>query len=493
MNNNSKVSEDEDSIACAASPKEAEVEYCPDFSAMSYNMADNTDTGSGSGSGAVHNKNKTIVVVGRFGSGKSTLLNTLAGLHWSFTDGHFVSHKDLAGSKVEKFATSRSAKGCTMSAVATDISTFDGRELTVIDTVGYDDAVNAETFYNTSNLTEVMNQYKVISAVVIVVNSRDPRLTQGFLESLLCVPRSFKKKIKQNVILVFTNWSHADEELYAEEPHRGFTEQVNIIRAALGFGADDESITIPTFWVENRPYSKYNDDAKLTIHNLRSFLDCVFTIPELSCHEFKEMRALSQFERVVRKDLKQYFEPSKNRNLADPSGFEKFLFECAYRQGTEIKKFTFTSCTAKAWSDKLVAVLHQDISDLLPLELQRICEEVDMELTSKLGKVTLVNRQMVAGHMTEALIFGTFGTSLGLAPFTWGLSILLLPACHALAYGHSKTWAREDVIHHVVFEISQKCGRDLYASAMDTFTSKLDKLVQEIEECFAGQRTSNIL
>ena len=57
-----------------------------------------------------------------------------------------------------------------MTTVARDITTCDGRDLTVIDTVGYDDAANDSNFYDT-NLTEVMDRYKEISAVVIVVNS----------------------------------------------------------------------------------------------------------------------------------------------------------------------------------------------------------------------------------------------------------------------------------------------------------------------------------
>jgi putative ribosome biogenesis GTPase RsgA len=278
-------------------------------------------------------ENEAIVVVGRFGSGKSTLLNTLAGVHWNFTDGQFV-RKEAAGSKVEKFATSRSVKGCTMAAVATDISTFDGRELTVIDTVGFDDTVSAESLYNKSNLTEVMNRYNGIAAVVIVMNSKDPRITQGFLESLLCVPKSFKKKIQKNVMLVFTNWSAEDEDEFGNEPHRGYTEQVKIIRAALGFEVEDD-VTIPAFWVDNRLFKKYTENAAHTIRNLTGFLDHVYTTPKLSCHEYKEMRALSQFERIVRKALKQYFQPS-NRNKEDPSGFEKFLFECADQRADEI-------------------------------------------------------------------------------------------------------------------------------------------------------------
>ena len=90
-------------------------------------------------------------------------------------------------------------KGCTVSAsAAQDITTFDGRELTVIDTVGYDDTMGADSYYSTLNLSEVMDQFKEISAVVVVVNSNDPWLTQGFVEALMCVilPPSKRKSIR---------------------------------------------------------------------------------------------------------------------------------------------------------------------------------------------------------------------------------------------------------------------------------------------------------
>jgi hypothetical protein len=84
--------------------------------------------------------------------------------------------------------------------------------------------------------------------VAIEVNSRDPRLTRGFVESVLCIPKSFKKKIKDNIVLVFTNWNEDDEDEHGDEPNRGFTEQIKIIRAALELNADDGPI--PAFWME---------------------------------------------------------------------------------------------------------------------------------------------------------------------------------------------------------------------------------------------------
>jgi septin family protein len=92
--------------------------------------------------------------VGRFGSGKWTFLNTLAGVHWKYTNCVFEHDRKTTESNGELFKTSRSAKGCTIAAaVGKDITTFDGRKFNVIDTIGYDDSVNSETIYKSSSLT----------------------------------------------------------------------------------------------------------------------------------------------------------------------------------------------------------------------------------------------------------------------------------------------------------------------------------------------------
>ena len=424
-------------------------------------------------------KRNTILVVGRFGSGKSTFLNTLAGTHWKYSPSESGEHEFVVNRGVEeKFETSRSAKGCTLAAVASDITTFDGRELTVIDTVGYEDNVNADTFYTTSNLTDVMDKHKEISAVVIVVNSQDPRLTRGFVESLACVPTSFKAKVQKNVVLVFTKWTEDDEDEYCDEPDRGFTEQVKIIRSVLGVDENDE---VKTYWMDNRPFKKL-EKARFTIDSLTSFLDHVYEMPPLSCPEFKEMRALSQFEREIRKEIKKYFQPS-GRSMENPSGFEKFLSKHAIRHKYDISKVSFTSCTAKAWSDKLVGLMQREIVTELPKEIERICHEMDVKLNPKLmprSDLTLTNGDCIA----MALMASGFGSIIGTAFLSFGLSLVALPGCLALAYGHSMTWSRETVIKEVVFAMSEAYAEVLCSQITSQFSSYVDEVAEELQRHF---------
>mmetsp|Transcript_41750 Transcript_41750/g.76289 ORF Transcript_41750/g.76289 Transcript_41750/m.76289 type:complete len:505 (+) Transcript_41750:953-2467(+) len=434
-------------------------------------------------------KKNTILVVGRFGSGKSTFLNTLAGVHWKLIDGEFVVNKEAArGKVVEKFPTSYSVRGCTQTAVAHDMTTFDGRELTVIDTVGYEDTVNAESFYSTKNkLTEVMDQYDDISAVVIVLNSSDSRLTQGFVESLACVPKSFKKEVRKNIVLVFTNW-HVDDENSprARLPDRGFSEQVKVIRMALGFGVDgnDDDGIIPAFWMDNRPFKEYNDNARNTCTNLFSFLNHVAGMPQLSCKEFKEMRALSQFERSIRKAFKQYFQPS-NENHDNPSGFEKFLFECAGRRKDGIKKVSLAGFTAKNWSGRLIVAMQQEIKEQLPKDIERICDEVAIKFDSN-SSYSFRLKESMGGYISKGLINGGVVAIAVSASFTLGFTLLALPGCAAIGYGHSKTWSRKDVISRVVFGISKMDGERQCSEITDQISSHVDDLASKLQDCFAS-------
>ena len=381
-------------------------------------------------------KKTTALVVGRFGSGKSTFLNTLAGLYWKIgADDIFSTTSGERG--VERFATSMGVRGCTQLAVAHDIETFNGGKLTVIDTVGYDDTVNADSFYTSSNLTEVMDLYIEISAVVIVINSKDPRMTHGFVESLACVPKSFKKEIKKNVVLVFANWTAEDEGYSCDKPNRGFSEQIKIIRGALQI---EEDVEIPSFWMDNRPFKKCNENAKHSISELTKFLSHLAIMPGLSCQEFKEMRALSQSDRAVRNAIKKYFEPSK-RELDKQSGFEKFLFECANTHKDKIEKSGDSSKSA----EKLKSALGKDINQKLPKEVKILIADAPLEL----GSVNISDlrfRHSAGMHIADVLICGGLIATVVAIPLTGGYSVWAIPFLKAIhSVGHERS-ARTEVI-----------------------------------------------
>eukprot|EP00571_Detonula_confervacea_P006160 CAMPEP_0172317364 /NCGR_PEP_ID=MMETSP1058-20130122/31363_1 /TAXON_ID=83371 /ORGANISM="Detonula confervacea, Strain CCMP 353" /LENGTH=517 /DNA_ID=CAMNT_0013031903 /DNA_START=430 /DNA_END=1983 /DNA_ORIENTATION=- len=431
-------------------------------------------------------KKANALVVGRFGCGKSTFLNALAGVHWKIEDGKFVNISVGKGQTDEIFPSSMSAKGVTTTAVARTIDTFIGGELTVIDTVGYDDSINAEKFYTKSNLTEVMDQFHEISSVVIVVNSKDPRLSNGFVEALACVPRSFKKEIQKNVVFVFTNWHVDDEDTLPDNGNR-LEEQIRIMRAALGIGDD---INIPEFWMDNRPFKKRNENAAHTISALKSFLAHVATMPGLSCQEFKEMRALTQFGRAVRMTIKDYFNPSKqdpnkqDRKPSGLSGFETFLFEKIDAHSDKIQKQFLLQCTAKQWSEKLTSALAKDIHEELPMIINNICEEVAVDL----GVADILDRLQIqetaGGTGAKALI--NIGTSVcvALAFETAGLSLLCMPLVWGVAKLHSRMWKRAEVGQKVAFDVSAQYGENLCSEITNQFTTHLDKVALDLQAYF---------
>jgi energy-coupling factor transporter ATP-binding protein EcfA2 len=433
----------------------------------------------------------TILVLGRYGSGKSTFLNTLAGVYWTYIDGTFErTQQKTAESKVEMFKTSRSATGCTLAAVSNKCSTIDGREATFIDTIGYDDNVSGDVVYADTSLTEVISQQEAISAVVIVVNSKDPRLSHGFLESVLCIPKSFKKRIQDNVVLVFTNWNEDDEDEHGDEPDRGYTEQIKIIRAAMDFKADDDPI--PAFWMDNRPFKSCTSNARRTIDNLLALLDTVDTMPQLSCNEFKEMRALSQFERTVRKAMYKYFQPSTSykhsdpskKDMRSPSGFEKFLFKCAERQN--IRKMTLNGgFTEQDWCEKLKISLQQEINSGLPKEMEEICAQVDLDLAKNLPYYTFrkfQNFDSLGGTVAKGAVGGVVAAIIATSPFSLGISLAMLPMLPAVAYLHTKSWSRNDAKEKIVYNISENYGNEIRQKYADQFTSHIDDLAQKIED-----------
>ncbi len=220
-----------------------------------------------------------------------------------------------------------------------------------------------------------------------------------------------------------------------------------------------------------------------TIANLIRFIDHVEGMPQLSCEEFKEMRCLSQFERTIRKVFKLYFQPS-NQNLDSLSGFEKFLFNRARRHKNHIKKWGRDGYSSAAWANKLFSLLKEDIVNLLPKEVESMCKEVYIEVnTSRIGFST---KESFGAKMTKALICGEVGTIIGFAFITYGLTLLALPCCAAMAVAHSKTWSREDVISKVVFGVSEQSGMDLCEKVSYQISSLVDKRAEEIRELFSS-------
>ena len=422
-------------------------------------------------------KKTTALVVGRFGCGKSTFLNALAGVHWKIgADGNFSNTSGEGGN--ETFPTGMGVRGCTQLAVAHDIQTFNGGKLTVIDTVGYDDTVNADSFYTSSNLTEVMDLYIEISAVVIVINSKDPRMTHGFVESLACVPKSFKKEIKKNVVLVFANWTAEDEGYSCDKPNRGFSEQIKIIRGALQI---EEDVEIPSFWMDNRPFKECNENAKHSISELTKFLSHLAIMPGLSCQEFKEMRALSQSDRAVRNAIKKYFEPSK-RELDKQSGFEKFLFECAntHKDLIPIKNFT-----SKAWAEKLSSLLAEDIKEKLPKNLEKLIRQVADQFEYASVNISALRFHHSPGDFAAKGIFyvGLSACVLSAVP-TFGIGLLALPVVLGISLLHARMLKKTEVIEKVVFAFSANYGDVLRVKITDLFTTHVDNEAVKLQELF---------
>ena len=239
--------------------------------------------------------------------------------------------------------------------------------------------------------------------------------------------------------------------------------------------------------MDNRRFKTY-ERARPTIESMKSFLDHVDNMPRLSCPEFKEMRALSQFERVVRKEIRQYFQPS-GENKKNLSGFEKFLLLRARRDAKNIQKLSFTDSSAKSWSDKLVRVLLQDINNELPKDVQRICDEAAIQLNLKSmpsGRLNGSNLtpETMKGYIASGLIHGGIIACIATAPLSFGISLAAIPACFALGYLHSTTWSREVVIERVVFSMSKEYGSELCSQITGQFSSFVDKKVEEIQKFF---------
>jgi hypothetical protein len=72
---------------------------------------------------------------------------------------------------------------------------------------------------------------------------------------------------------------------------------------ALSYAEDDSPMLC--FWVDNLLFKTLNSNASRTIKNLSQCLDTLECMPKFSCHNFKGMLALSQFESAVRKALKK--------------------------------------------------------------------------------------------------------------------------------------------------------------------------------------------
>mmetsp|Transcript_71616 Transcript_71616/g.108168 ORF Transcript_71616/g.108168 Transcript_71616/m.108168 type:complete len:240 (+) Transcript_71616:278-997(+) len=236
--------------------------------------------------------------------------------------------------------------------------------------------------------------------------------------------------------------------------------------------------------MDNRAFTRLNENARRTVQVLSSFLDHVKTMPGLSCQEFKEMRALSQFERSVRGLVKDYFQPS-NRNNDNPSGFERFVFQHANMHKNNIRKVNAMRWSAKDWADQLVSALERDINDGLPEEIEKICKEVDFETKSKLDLLSKVRRKESAGsYATKGLIYGGVLACLGTAGFSFGFSLLAIPAYLGIARLHSKTWKRDEVIRDVVFGISEKFGDKYRSQINDQFTTHVDEAARQIQSYF---------
>jgi energy-coupling factor transporter ATP-binding protein EcfA2 len=433
-------------------------------------------------------KPNTILVVGRFGSGKSTFLNTLAGVYWTYRDGQFVVNECAK----EAFPTSNGKNGCTMEAVSKSITTFDGRQLTVIDTVGFEDTLNAETFYNSSSLTEVMNQHECISAVVIVMNYREKRITQAFVESLCCIPKSFNTKIQQNVVLVYTNCSEEDvEEGTDKYGDKLFAQDVELFRQTMKLEADNDHINFPIFCTDNRSYKKCSDNARHTIDNLQRFLDHVAKMPKLSSKGFKEMKGLSQFQTAIQKKIENYFQPSNARDRVRKerlSPFEDFLFRCS---GVHLEKLpkvaSIAEFSAADYAVRFCEALQKDLNDKLPGEMKRMCDEVDHELQlglstshfhgggTALSKVT--NSILATGGASFAMI-GMMTLGLPLIP------VLFYPFAKIFAHTLSDTWSRAEVIDKIVFEISDKQGKSICNEYSTFVTHQVRKMQDEIKALF---------
>jgi len=420
----------------------------------------------------------TILVVGRFGSGKSTLLNSLAGTYWTGKDGKQLMPKPV----VEKFRASSSPNGCTKAAFSEEITTFDGRKLTVIDTIGYDDLIG-EDVCDSASLTKVMNQHEFVSAIVIVMNSADKRISHGLLESLLCIPFSFNQTINRNVAFVWTNWNEDDEEEFGHQEDRGFTAQLNVIRDALGF---DENENIPSFWVDNRKLCP----KKHTIDNLTRFLDKVDSMPPLSCKEFQEMRALSLYARIARKAITEYFKPSEEASEVDHSKFEQLLFNCSYSFSEEKRNKKYLS--SEQFQEDLVRALGEEVPVRLNEEVNKVCKAACKAAFTDVWEARLPkfeDKQKTMGQVVNnVFIVSGLSVMFGLSAATFGMSLAGLPLLIPSLIYQVRGWSRDKVIQHVVFSLSEHLNEQYCAEFTNKFTSHVDKKAQELQEIFERER-----
>mmetsp|Transcript_40470 Transcript_40470/g.84961 ORF Transcript_40470/g.84961 Transcript_40470/m.84961 type:complete len:136 (+) Transcript_40470:643-1050(+) len=129
--------------------------------------------------------------------------------------------------------------------------------------------------------------------------------------------------------------------------------------------------------------------------------------------------------------------------------------------------------------------MQHDIEDQLPREVQKIVDDVDIGVATNTISFSKPEESL-GGWVSRGLFHGGFWAIVGTAPLTIGFSLLALPGCAIIAYGHSKAWSRDDVIREVVFGISEQSGKDLCSKITDQVSSRVDEVARKLQECFAS-------